>query len=188
MRVYVVVNHATHNSHLCGFVQSINLEPRAAHGRITLDRLALCPSAHTNPLAMPMNTHRSVPAPIERTQRRPKPTKRIGWITRIGGLCSIILKEKKTRTVPLRARGAAVPGRVSRVRQRPTAVSGALPALGINKKPNEDRDCNLERDRYQKRYPNQIWEQHDRSKQKMEEHIPYPRVHEPASLGVNIYV
>ncbi|GBP37819.1 hypothetical protein EVAR_21662_1 [Eumeta japonica] len=44
-------------------------------------------------------------------------------------------------------------------------------------KPNEDRDCNLERDRdrNQDRYPNQSWEQDDYSKQKMEEHIPYPR-------------
>ncbi|GBP28104.1 hypothetical protein EVAR_21226_1 [Eumeta japonica] len=39
------------------------------------------------------------------------------------------------------------------------------------------RDCNLERDRdrYQERYPDQSWDQDDRSKQKMKEHIQYPR-------------
>ncbi|GBP90087.1 hypothetical protein EVAR_50080_1 [Eumeta japonica] len=47
----------------------------------------------------------------------------------------------------------------------------------IMEKPNEDCDCNLERnrDQNQENYPNQSWEQDGRSKQKMEEHILYPR-------------
>ncbi|GBP60658.1 Retrovirus-related Pol polyprotein from transposon TNT 1-94 [Eumeta japonica] len=55
----------------------------------------------------------------------------------------------------------------------------------LARKPNEDRDCNLERDRdrNQGRYPDQSWKQDDRSKQKMEEHIPSPRKRGPEGIG-----